>query len=63
MPLGGEVDLGPGDIVLDGDPAPAKGHSFRPMPVVANRTPPSGIKYAYCTYLIKKIMYAYGTFT
>ena len=22
-----EVDLGPGDIVLDGDPAPQKGHS------------------------------------
>jgi len=22
MPLGMEVDLGPGDIVLDGDPAP-----------------------------------------
>ena len=29
MPLGKEVDLGPGDIVLDGDPAllPAKGHN------------------------------------
>ena len=25
MPLGTEVDLGPGDIVLDGDPAPSKG--------------------------------------
>jgi len=22
MPLGGEVELGPGDIVLNGDPAP-----------------------------------------
>jgi len=29
MPLGVEVGLGPGDIVLDGDPAPSpgKGHS------------------------------------
>jgi len=27
MPLGREVDLGPGDIVLDGDPAPPKGYS------------------------------------
>jgi len=25
MPLGTEVGLGPGDIVLDGDPAPLKG--------------------------------------
>jgi len=24
MPLGMEVDLGPGDFVLDGDPAPLK---------------------------------------
>ena len=29
MPLGMEADLGPGHIVLDGDPAPPKkGHSF-----------------------------------
>ena len=38
-PLGTEVDLGPGHIVLDGVPAPAKGaqqpFSFRPMSVVA----------------------------
>ena len=37
-PLGTEVDLGPGHIVLDGNPAPPlNGHnspplSFRPMP-------------------------------
>jgi len=41
MPLGTEVDLGPGDIVLDGDPArpPKGGHStpnFGPR-VVAKR--------------------------
>ena len=39
-PLGTEVDLGPGHIVLDGVPAPAKGAqqpppSFRHMSVVA----------------------------
>jgi len=38
-PLGTEVDLGPGHIVLDGVPAPAKGAqqppSFRTMSIVA----------------------------
>jgi len=39
-PLSTEVDLGPGHIVLDGDPAPSrKGHSsplsFRTMSIVA----------------------------
>ena len=39
-PLGTEVDLGPGRIVLVGVPAPAKGAqqpppSFRPMSIVA----------------------------
>jgi len=38
-PLGTEVDLGPGHIVLDWVPAPAKGAqqhpSFRPMSIVA----------------------------
>ena len=41
IPLGTEIDLGPGDIVLDGDPAaPHKGHStptFRPMSILAKR--------------------------
>jgi len=40
MPLGMEVDFGPGDFVLDGDPAPLpkKGEetpNFRPMSVLA----------------------------
>jgi len=40
MPLGTEVGLGPGDIVLDGDPAPPRnGHkspaSFQPVSIVA----------------------------
>ena len=45
MPLGTEVDLGPGHIVLDGDPAPSppKGAqhppSFRPMSIVAKQSP------------------------
>ena len=43
MPLAMEVDLGPGDIVLDGDSAAPQrnGHShpanFRPMSIVAKR--------------------------
>jgi len=40
MPLGREVDLGPGDIVLDGDPAPPKGAQppiFGPVSIVAKR--------------------------
>ena len=40
MPLGTEIDLGPGHIVLDGVPAPAKEAqqpppSFRPVSIVA----------------------------
>jgi len=45
IPLGTEVGLGQGDIVLDGDPAPLpwKGAeqppTFRPMSIVAKRSP------------------------
>jgi len=38
MPLGTEIDLGAGDIVLDGDPdPPQKAHirNFQPMSTVA----------------------------
>ena len=44
MPLGTEVGCGPGDIVLDGDPAPPRKGAqqppptFRPMYVVAKRS-------------------------
>jgi len=43
MPLGKEVGLGPDHIVLDGDQAPlppaaARPH-YRPMPIVAKRSP------------------------
>jgi len=40
MPLGREVGLDPGNIVLDGDPATPIGSqppNFRPMSVVAKR--------------------------
>jgi len=40
MPLGMEVGLGPGDFVLDGDPAPPKRSqrpNSRPMSIVAKR--------------------------
>jgi len=45
MPLGMEVGLGPGGIVLDGDPAPptergtAAPPTFWPMSVVAKQSP------------------------
>jgi len=42
MPLGMEVGLGPGHIVLDGDPAPlpkkeAEAPNFRPISIAAKR--------------------------
>jgi len=57
MPLGREVDLGPGDIVLDGDPAfpvpPPKGTAASPciwpMSVVAKQSPISATaEHLYC---------------
>ena len=43
MKLGMEVGLGPGHIVLDGDPAPppqrGTAPNFRPISVVAKRSP------------------------
>jgi len=44
MPLGKEVGLGPGHIMLDGDPVgtqppTAAPPHFRPMPIVAKRSP------------------------
>jgi len=43
MALGKEVDVAPGHIVLDGDPAPlrkgAQPPSFRPMSIVTKRSP------------------------
>jgi len=40
LPLGMEVGLATGDVVLDGDPTPPKrctAPSFRPMSIVAKR--------------------------
>ena len=52
MPLGTEVGLGIGDVVLDGDPAPPKrgiAPSFRTMSIVskrrAYRQAPSDLRY------------------
>ena len=44
MALGMEVGLGPGHIVLDGDPTPPKGHTpnFPPMSIFAKRLYASG---------------------
>ena len=41
MPLGTDVGLGPGHIVLHGDPAPQRGTApiFRPISIVAKRSP------------------------
>jgi len=44
MPLGVELGLGPDDLVLDGDPAPAPKRgtaprTFRSMSIVAKRSP------------------------
>ena len=43
MPLGMEVDLGPGHIVLDGDPAPPERGTAAPLfsalSIVAKRSP------------------------
>ena len=49
MPLGMEVGLGPGDIVLDGDPAPpppkkAQSPNFLPMSIAAKRLDASGYR-------------------
>ena len=53
MPLGSEVGLGPGHIVLDGDPAAhGKGHIspfyFRPMSIAAKRSPISATVQSSC---------------
>jgi len=47
MPLGAEINLGPGDFVLDGDPAPPSQEgggdpNFRPMSIVAKPMDGSG---------------------
>jgi len=60
MLLGTEVGLGPGDIVLDGDPAPPQKKStgslptFRPMSIVVKRSPISATaELLYCQSWLK----------
>jgi len=57
MPLGKVVGLGPGHIVRwgpSGDPAPtAAPPHFRPMPIVAKRSPISATAELLLRYLIK----------
>jgi len=51
MPLGTEAGLGPGDIVLDGDPAPPrKGHSSPPLfgPCLCGHGRPSQLLLSSC---------------
>ena len=53
MPLGMKVDLGPGDIVLDGDPGPPKGAQqlpvFGPCPLSPDGRP-SQLLLSSCSY-------------
>ena len=55
MPVGIEVGLGPGDIVLDGDPAPPrqgaqKLPTFQPMSIVGKRSPISATAKLWFSY-------------
>jgi len=55
MPLGKDVGLGPGHIVLDGDavgtqPPTADPPHFRPMPIMAKRSPISATAELLWTY-------------
>ena len=63
MPLGREVGLASGDIVLDGDPDPchAKGRSsrptFRPMSIVAKRSPIlATAELLYIQYILSRVL-------
>jgi len=62
MPLGVEVGLGPGDIVLDGDPATVTERgtaapTFRPMCIVVKRSSIS----ATAELLLLNLAYRYGS--
>jgi len=59
MPLGKEVDLGPGNIVLDGDPLGTQSPTaapphFRRMPIVAKRSPISATAGLLLRFVIAK---------
>jgi len=62
MPLGKVVGLGPGHIVLDGDPvgtqsATAAPPHFRPMPIVAKRSPISATAELLYSFPLKGIQW------
>jgi len=61
MPLGMEIGLGPGDIVLDGDPAPQRKRAQQPPLFgpchVAKRSPIS----ATAEFLLQKVIKNFGT--
>jgi len=65
MPLGTEVGLGPGDIVLDGNPAltteraTAALPTFRSMSTVAKRLPVLAIAELFCIILIVIVLTLY----
>jgi len=72
MPFGTEVGLGPGHVVLDGDPAPPRKGAqqpptFRPMSIVAKRLPISATaellhNYAYsCKTWVGTEIFGYKT--
>jgi len=62
MPLGTEVGLGPGDIVLEWDLAPtsergtAAPSAFRPMSIVAKRSPILATTELLVTYTGSKVL-------
>ena len=59
MPLGMEISLGPGDFVLDGDPAPPKrstAANFRPVSIVAKRSPISATAEILLMYLWRVVV-------
>jgi len=63
MPLGKEVGLGPGHIVLDGDPAPtAAPPHFRRMPTVAKRLPISATAEHLFTVCIALVLTLFSSF-
>ena len=60
MPLGKEVGLGPGHIVLDGDPVGTQQPlpTFRPMSFVAKRSPISATAELLSRYCVFSMFYS-----
>jgi len=66
MPLGTEIGLGPGHIVLDWDPAPPKGAqhltNFRPTSVMAKELPISATAELLCKMIIQMVFFDHATY-